>query len=86
MEARKPIEEAVERILSNHIGMGYGRTTIFAYKRCWRELSGHLSSNELQGSEDDILRWLERRLEELNSRNRLARTYRRFVTPLCSWK
>jgi site-specific recombinase XerD len=79
METKKPIEEAMERILSNHIGMGYGRTTIFSYKRCWRELSGHLSSDELQGSVNDILSWLERKLKELNRCNRLARTYRRFA-------
>lgn len=79
METRKSAEEAVERILSNHIGMGYGRTTIFAYKRCWKELFDYLSSHELQGSEDNILNWLGLRLNNLNGRNRLARTYRRFT-------
>lgn len=79
METRKSIEEAAEKIFSYHIRLGYGRTTIFAYKRCWRKLSDHLSSNELQGSEDDILHWLEERLKDLTGGIRLANTTRRFA-------
>lgn len=79
METRKSVKEAAERILSYHIKLGYGRDTIFSDKRCWRELSDHLSSNKLQGSEHDILSWLERRLKNLNGSSRLANTYRRYA-------
>jgi integrase len=79
METRKTVEEAADRILSYHIEKGYDRTTIFADKRCWIELSSHLSSNALQGSEDDILHWLEQKLKDLGGNIRLANTYRRFT-------